>query len=185
MTDSTPVRRYIAQVETARRLRAESSPEALESERQANAILTSERDRLQAENVRLAAQAADWSKHPEAQATIGGRARLSIELSIVNDLLAGETDISPMMVEYWHETHDKLQELISGCDSLRAQLAAALAKLEEAERDVGRYRWLRGNYPPKDGTPFIAIHSAGGFSQWTGAAADKAIDALAKGEANE
>ena len=168
MNAATEISRH--QVETARRLRAESSPEALESERQANAILTSERDRLQAENVRLAAQAADWSKHPEAQATIGGRARLSIELSIVNDLLAGETDISPMMVEYWHETHDKLQELISGCDSLRAQLAA-------------RDERIRGLEEAVEG--LLAAFPVGLRNEVQSLMIGHARAALAKGEANE
>jgi hypothetical protein len=41
------------QLEQAHRLLAESSPDALESERQANAVLTEETERLRAENARL------------------------------------------------------------------------------------------------------------------------------------
>ena len=129
MTDSTPVRQFrpVTNGTAFLGMRAEGNPGGW-GPTIAAYVLASDFDRLQAENVRLAAQAADWSKHPEAQATIGGRARLSIELSIVNDLLAGETDISPMMVEYWHETHDKLHALIAERDSLRAQIAAMTAK---------------------------------------------------------
>ena len=145
MTDSTPVRRWTpVRNGTAFMGMRSVGYDAVWDD--ANAYVREDDfDRLQAENVRLAAQATDWSKHPEAQATIGGRARLSIELSIVNDLLAGETDISPMMVEYWHETHDKLQALIAERDSLRAHLAAALAKVEEAQRDAERWRWYRNH----------------------------------------
>jgi len=131
MTDSTPVRRWTpVRNGTAFMGMRSVGYDAVWDD--ANAYVREDDfDRLQAENVRLAAQATDWSKHPEAQATIGGSARLSIELSIVNDLLAGETDISPMMVEYWHETHDKLQALIAERDSLRAQLAARDARITE------------------------------------------------------
>ena len=138
MTDSTPVRRFNWNEEIREYEDADGDECTYKT-----VVPASDFDRLQAENVRLAAQAADWSKHPEAQATIGGRARLSIELSIVNDLLAGETDISPMMVEYWHETHDKLQALIAERDSLRAQLAERDERIkrleEESERRRGMY----------------------------------------------
>jgi len=39
------------------------------------------------------------------------------------------------------------EEASSELASLRSQLAAALAKVEEAERDAERYRWLRVDSP--------------------------------------
>jgi len=107
MNAATEISRH--QVETARRLRAESSPEALESERQANAILTSERDRLQAENVRLKGEVDSTNR------------------ALMNSGRLLGKNLAEIMI------------LTEERDSLRAQLAARderIKRLEEALKDL-------------------------------------------------
>ena len=81
------------------------------------------------ENERLDAIAKYWYKHPSAQAELGAKARLHIEIGLVDDLLKGEDDFSAMEMEYWTDTHDKLHALIKERDSLSTALA-------EAKRDL-------------------------------------------------
>lgn len=45
-----------------------------------------------------------------------------------------------------------------------------------------RYRWLREHAAAGSGHPFICVCTLGGFSQWTGDAADRRVDAARDGE---
>lgn len=64
---------------------------------------------------RLAQPEQDWDwRHPKAQALIGAKARLEIQLRLVEQLVEDpnlETTASDM--EYWEPLHDKLQERLA------------------------------------------------------------------------
>ena len=180
MNAATEISRH--QVETARRLRAESSPEALESERQANAILTSERDRLQAENVRLKGEVDSTNRalmnsgrllgknlaeimilteeRDSLRAEVERLKELNVGLTnqcntfnrdgarLERELTARDVRITELCQKVDSQCSvESVLALVAERDSLRAQLAAALAKVEEAERDAERYRWLRVDSP--------------------------------------
>lgn len=63
------------------------------------------------------------------------------------------------------------------CEEAADAMAALRASHERLERDAARYRWLREFRSPVTFEPFIAVHGAGGFSQWVGEGADAAVDA--------
>lgn len=53
-----------------------------------------------------------------------------------------------------------------------------LIRLEAAEKDAARYRWLRSEHTVNLGEPFIGrVNLIGAFSRWTEEHADEAIDA--------
>lgn len=60
--------------------------------------------------------------------------------------------------------------------SLESDLSAMRERVEAAEKDAARYRWLRTCKADNNGTPFIARYEGGYISQWTVEPADAAID---------
>lgn len=52
-------------------------------------------------------------RHPKIQALISSNARKSIELQLIEQILDGETNFTPMDMEYWDTIHDKLYKLIN------------------------------------------------------------------------
>lgn len=53
-------------------------------------------------------------RHPKIQALIGGNARKSIEMQLIEQLLdeGPDCELTAMDMEYWNSTHDKLQEAL-------------------------------------------------------------------------
>jgi len=91
----------------------------------------------------------NWSKGPRAQAMLGGRARLSLELSILEDILAGQAEFTALDLEYWNNNHDRAYEVMN---MLRA-LVATLAPTDDASAPG---LWLQAKalltHPPKENT---------------------------------
>lgn len=57
-------------------------------------------------------------RHPKIQALIGSRARLSIELSLVEQLLDDpDCDLTALDMEYWNGLHDKLKKRLTAAHS--------------------------------------------------------------------
>jgi hypothetical protein len=62
----------------------------------------------------IAQQADPDMRHPKIQALIGAKARLAIELSLVEELLEDPNcDIGAMSMEYWGPLHDRLKDALT------------------------------------------------------------------------
>ena len=71
----------------------------------------------------------EWDyKHPRAQALLSENACRKIELSLIDDILAGEREFYGVS-DYWNDRHDKLIALLAERDALKEEL---LGKCGEA-----------------------------------------------------
>lgn len=70
-------------------------------------------------------------RHPKIQALIGSRARLSIELSLVEQLLDDpDCDLTALDMEYWNGLHDKLKKRLTAAHS------APVERVPLSEEDI-------------------------------------------------
>lgn len=62
-------------------------------------------------------------RHPKIQRLIGSKARLSIELQLIEDLLENpDCEMTSVDMEYWGPVHDKLREKLNAATQPRAAL---------------------------------------------------------------
>jgi len=144
MTDSTPVRRYIAMVHT---LTDGDGLIPLADAEPVGVVLASDFDRLQAERDSLRAEVErlkELNVGLTNQCNTFNRDGARLE----RELTARDVRITELCQKVDSQCSvESVLALVAERDSLRAQLAAALAKVEEAERDAERYRWLRVDSP--------------------------------------
>mgnify|MGYP007069478060 CR=1 FL=1 len=88
-------------------------------------------------------------------------------------------------VELEAEIERKMSAAEYTLTQLTAEVERLTRELAEAQKDAGRYRFLRSNHPIHDNTPFICRNFGCAFSQWTNEQADAAIDAAMRGKEGE
>jgi hypothetical protein len=133
----------------------------------------------------------------EVEALRAGNARRDIELSIIETILTDgcNVDPTPIDIEHWSTTHDRLMEIMREVDALRSEnwslkcevagqlgeRQALLQRTEEAEADAERYRWLTEDHDSKEmRNRCLEILSRMPVMSYSAACA--AIDAARKGE---
>ena len=80
----------------------------------------------------------EWDyKHPRAQALLSENACRKIELSLIDDILAGEREFYGVS-DYWNDRHDKLIALLAERDALKkdAAIGAVVWKFIDRMSDV-------------------------------------------------